>query len=57
MAQPTRGEAVYWWVWLIVALVVLVLVGLSALLVQARRRSGGVIAAKGRPSGGKDDAA
>jgi hypothetical protein len=45
-----------WWGWLIVALAVLILAGFSALLVQARRRSGGVIAAKGRPHSKKGGA-
>jgi hypothetical protein len=38
-----------WWSWLILAVAVLTLAALSALAVQARRRTGGVIAARRGP--------
>jgi hypothetical protein len=37
-----------WWHWLIVALVVLAVLAGLVLAIQARRRSGGVIASGGR---------
>lgn len=35
-----------WWAWLVIAVVVLIVVGVSALVTQAWRRRGGVIADK-----------
>ncbi|MEU4656891.1 hypothetical protein AB0G32_23650 [Streptomyces sp. NPDC023723] len=43
-----------WWTWLVVAVAVLVAVVLLTLAVQARRRSGTVVAVRsGRRPGGK----
>ncbi|MEU8523327.1 hypothetical protein [Streptomyces sp. NBC_01216] len=42
-----------WWIWLIVAVAVVVVLTASALAVQARRRTGGVIAGGRRPRRGK----
>ncbi|WP_432044060.1 hypothetical protein [Streptomyces cadmiisoli] len=42
-----------WWIWLVIVLVIVVLFAGSALRIQARRRSGGVIAGKGAPRGGQ----
>lgn len=43
-----------WWTWLVVAVAVLVAAVLLALAVQARRRSGTVVAVRhGRRPGGK----
>ncbi|GGX75746.1 hypothetical protein GCM10010358_32580 [Streptomyces minutiscleroticus] len=47
-----RRWTVTWWMWLVVVFVALVVVGALALGVQARRRSGTVIAVRrGRPGG------
>ncbi|MBN0042791.1 hypothetical protein JS756_01415 [Streptomyces actuosus] len=41
-----------WWIWLVIAVAIVVGVAASLMSVQARRRSGGVIAQGRRPRGG-----
>lgn len=41
-----------WWIWLVIVLAVVALCAVSALAIQARRRSGGVIAGRRPPRDG-----
>lgn len=41
-----------WWIWLLLVLIVIALGVAAVALVQGKRRSGGVIAARGRRRGG-----
>ncbi|SDN06601.1 hypothetical protein [Streptomyces wuyuanensis] len=42
-----------WWIWVVIGLAVLAAVASSVVAVQARRRSGDVIAGGTRPRGGR----
>lgn len=50
--QRVREVAMDWWIWLLIAVIVLAVVVMGAVVVQARRRRGKVISVQRRGRGG-----